>query len=425
MSRIRFKKCIDCGGKIEKSDLRLRCKNCFNKIKVLDENESDRSKNICTECGNIFSKDPHSRDYHCPECKGKVEFRKTHTCCSRCKQLKHRNEFPDGNTTVCNECRRKEAVEKEINQKQKELAEKDKIYLRKCKICRIEVKTTSKCATVILCDDCKKDREDRRKLEADPEWRKEQRKDIVYIRQCLDCKKDVVVDKPRATVIYCKECKNKKLEAIRQRKLERINRDFHRTCQFCGTVEIIDKTKPRTDYHYICTKCVEKPNYLKTYIRHCTTCGKEIIVNDNYITVINCNDCKNLTDEDKLKIKNSRPIVFKIENEPITFARRANYYGYQGIASDGHKFWSLNEQDLEEWLFARNIDHICLPKYDIYIEMDGLGRKDDVDWYGKLSLYEKLGLKYKIIKPVKYHYYENKEKCFEELDAIFKDIIGL
>lgn len=59
------------------------------------------------------------------------------------------------------------------------------------------------------------------------------------------------------------------------------------------------------------------------------------------------------------------------------------------------------------------------------LKADGLRRKDDIDWCGKLSLYEKLNLKYIIIKPVQYHFMDNKDKCFEELDRVLGEQLKL
>lgn len=115
---------------------------------------------------------------------------------------------------------------------------------------------------------------------------------------------------------------------------------------------------------------------------------------------------------------------------------KRKHFGYIGRASDGHRFESLNELDLEEWLINRKIEHIphyhlgdtnrssdqYLPDYNVHIEVDGLDRKDDIDWYGKLTLYNKMGLTYKIIKPTSVHFKDDKEKCFGELDNKMKDI---
>jgi len=54
----------------------------------------------------------------------------------------------------------------------------------------------------------------------------------------------------------------------------------------------------------------------------------------------------------------------------------------------------------------------------LYLEIDGLSREKDYEWYGKIELYNNLNLDMKIIKPVSTHFKDNKDQCFKELDII-------
>jgi hypothetical protein len=317
----------------------------------------------------------------------------------------HRDKFPEGNTTVCLDCKRKENEEKQIEK----IKLSQKVYIRHCKTCGKDVETINRFATVINCKEC----EDKKQ---------ELKNEIkVFIRKCLECSKEVETT-GHATVLYCKECKQKKEDNKRLKKLSYFNRKHYRTCQYCGITEEVEIDLKKR--HYTCSNCLTNPNYLRDYIRYCNICNKEIIVKDPYVTVLSCEDCK----KSDLKIKFKKNICLKI-HEKQTFGKK-KHFGYYGISSDGHKWWSLNEQDLEEWLISKNIRHVpqkrigeslkhadqYLPDFDLYIEMDGLRRKDDIDWCGKLSLYKRLNLKYKIVEPIKVHFNDDPEKCFAELD---------
>lgn len=205
-------KCKDCGKEVEveKYCTYFKCDQCEEKQK--QKRLKEKSTNICTNCGKEFKKDPSSRAYHCSECKDKIQFNKTHTICSRCKQTLHRDKFPAGNTTICFDCKRKENEEKQ------------------------EIKLSQ-----------------------------------------------------------------------------------------------------------------------KIYNRHCKTCGKDVETTERH--------------EPQKRIGES--------------LKHADQY---------------------------------LPDFDLYIEIDGLRRKDDIDWCGKLSLYKRLHLKYKIVESIKVHFNDDPEKCFADLD---------
>jgi len=355
------------------------------------------------------------------------------TKCLRCKEILSRDKFK-GADSICIECK-----EKERNYKKCGRCEKSK---------RIdeEIKRRG-----IFCFQCKD--------EKDKEWRLAHRKTNV-VRQCIGCGNDVKVKKARATIIYCKSCKKKK-EDIRKENIKReLNRKIYRKCHACGKKEEVENREiPAT---YTCLDCKESPNYdiTKKYIRHCKICEGEIITHKKLSTFLICDDCEKIKDNYKIYKRDGRSyrICFKCENEfelsPKSrkykcddcrkikeeirpkFARK-KHFGYYGIASDGHRWDSLCEQDIEEWLIHNFVRHRPHPRlgnsqrhadqylddFDFYLEIDGFDRKDDIDWYGKLSLYKKLKLNYKIIKPPSVHFYEDKEKCFEELNKIFVEIL--
>jgi len=389
--------CKDCGTevRVNKYSTFFRCKEC--KEKHRQRTLIERSKNKCTNCGKEFEKDIHSREYHCPECKLKVEMLKTHTRCSRCCRILHRDNFPIGNTTVCFDCRNNREEEKEQL--------KNKIYLRSCYRCGANVQTT-RFATIVICDNC----EEQKQLQ------KFEKKKTVFIRKCLTCGCDVEVKSGHITFIHCDKCKSEQHEAKYKKRQFKEN-SFK--CKYCGNRETVnDEDKKTYNYKtYVCTKCRVNITYkVRRVEKRCIVCDKLMIADKRRTTVV-CNECKS---------KGLKPDLIKFGVK--------QHFGYYGTASDGHKWWSLNEQDVEEWLIHNNIRHICqarigdtikhadqyLPDYDLYIEIDGLSRKDDIDWNGKLSLYDKLSLKYKIVKPVEHHYYMNKDKCFEELDKEFE-----
>jgi hypothetical protein len=290
-----------------------------------------------------------------------------------------------------------------------------KTYIRKCKHCGSDVETTDRYATVLNCKEC----EDKKQAE---------KKDRVYIRKCLGCRCDVEC-KGHATIVYCKDCKNKKLENKRQKQLDYINRKHFRICCVCKNKEEVDKDFKPT-FAYVCSNCKSS---LKTFKRRCNICNCEVIVNNAAITNVNCDNCKKMN-------KNLKEPVVKIKSLTIKrpkFAKK-KHYGYCGVASSGNKFWSLNEQDLEEWLTSHNINHIAhprlgksfkfadqyLPDLNLYLEIDGLRRTDDIDWNGKLSVYDNLNLAYMIIQPINSHFHDDKQKCFLELDESLKDVLN-
>jgi DNA-directed RNA polymerase subunit RPC12/RpoP len=426
-------KCKDCGKEVEveKYCTYFKCDECEEKQR--QKRLQEKSTNICTNCGKEFKKDPSSRAYHCSECKDKVQFNKTHTACSRCKQILHRDKFPAGNTTVCFDCKREE------NEEIEKIKLSQKVYTRHCKTCGKDVETINRFATVINCKEC----EDKKQ-----ELKNEVK---VFIRKCLECSKDIETA-GHATVLYCKECKQKKEDNKRLKKLSYFDRKHYRTCQYCGTKEEVERDLKKR--HYTCSNCLKDPKYLIDYTRHCKICGKDIIVKDPYATFMSCEDCNSKKDELKIYVKSDNCSYrkcskchneFKVsaksrryicldckpkKNKKVVEFNKKKHYGYYGISSDGHKWWSLNEQDLEEWLISKNIRHIpqkrigeslkhadqYLPDFDLHIEMDGLRRKDDIDWCGKLSLYKRLNLKYKIVEPIKVHFNDDPEKCFIELN---------
>jgi hypothetical protein len=184
-------------------------------------------------------------------------------------------------------------------------------------------------------------------------------------------------------------------------------------CQICKKYTTNDEPKDR---NIVCKDCRPKmKEFMQScfkdgkYMKICRTCGEEYqATKHRFWNAINCYNC----------------------GHPKQLDDNRHKYGYQGKCSDGHRFQSLNEMDFDEWLTERKIKHIAhprlkptyrasdyyLPDYDMYVEIDGLAREDDIDWDGKLSIYEKLGIKPLIVTPVSRHFIENKEICFKELD---------
>lgn len=319
-----------------------------------------------------------------------------------------------------------------------------KVYIRNCKHCNKELEV-HRCATVVICQECRE--------RIYPNGKRARKTNVV--RQCIGCGKDVKVKKARATMIYCSKCKREK-EKQRRKKLQRYNnRKIFRTCYICNCKEEVDDKYLGTNY--TCKSCLKNPKHKHKYKRNCKLCDKEVIVKNRCKTTLFCDECEKIKDDYKIYKRNNKSyrICFKCKKEfeisPKSRCYKCNdclpkrtngnrpkfakkkHFGYYGIASDGHRWDSLNEQDIEEWLIYNGIEHKPHPRLgktlrhsdqflidkNIYIEIDGLNREDDLDWDGKLSLYKKLKLKFKIIKPPSTHYHEDREKCFEELDKTF------
>jgi RNA-binding protein YhbY len=246
----------------------------------------------------------------------------------------------------------------------------------------------------------------------------EAKKKKSWERICPDCGTKVVTTVPRATIVYCDKCKEKKKEIKRQAKLRVINEVKCDYCQICKTTHPNVLRKHRA---IVCSECRHKMREFKQscfrddkYFKICKKCSEEYEVsNGRFWQTLYCKNCTHI--EPYKNLKNHK-------------------FGYQGFCSDGHKYSSLNEQDLDEWLQARKIRHIAqprlfptyrrsdffLPDFSKHIEMDGLEREDDIDWYGKLAIYKKIGMRlgkdFLILKPVSKHFIEDKLTCFREFD---------
>jgi predicted metal-binding protein len=262
-----------------------------------------------------------------------------------------------------------------------------------------------------FCFDCVKKR---RKDRADKKKKKS------WVRICPDCGIEVTTTVPRATVIYCEECREHKKEIKKQAKLKIINEIKTDYCQICKrhTPNVLQKHRT-----IVCADCRDKMQEFKKscyidgkYIKTCIKCGdKYEATKERFWNPLYCKNCTHV--------------------EPYANIR-IHKFGYQGLCTDGHRYTSLHEQDFDEWLLEKNIKHIphprlthtyrhsdfFLPEFSKHIEIDGLDREDDIDWYGKLSIYEKLGMKkdidFLILKPVSKHFIEDKFLCFNEFDNI-------
>lgn len=261
-----------------------------------------------------------------------------------------------------------------------------------------------------FCFECiKKRRKNRVELKKKKSWE----------RVCPDCGAKVITTIPRATIVYCDECRAKKKEIRKQAKLKVINEIKLDYCQICKIYTPNNLRKHRT---IVCHLCRHKMKEFKQscfiegkYFKNCRKCDNQYEVHIDFWSSLYCEKCTHIEPYVNLRI---------------------HKFGYQGVCSDGHRYTSLNEQDFDEWLLQKDIEHIVqprlkptyrhsdffLPRFSKHIEIDGLEREDDIDWYGKLSVYEKLGMKqgkdFLILKPVSKHFIEDKIMCFSELDSV-------
>jgi len=392
-------------------------------------------KHICSnkECGKEFEKDPSSRTHTCPECRNKKKSNKLLVReCRVCERQLESDKF-DGIKRICKECEEK---------KKNEIKTAFCHYCKKDKIVGTEITKFA-----IKCKKCSE------------EYRiKRFTKKVDIERECIDptCKKKFIGKTARSTQSYCPECKAKREELRKQKILKELNRKHYRTCRGgCNRIfEVENASVPST---YICTECKVDIDKKKTIPKKCDRCPRIVLVSSKLCTFLLCDVCKsdpeaykvfyedgkpyrNCICGEKFELKSVKSQIYccpkhrpiKQETKPRPKFAKKNHFGYFGITSDDHDFDSLNEQDVDEWLFYNHIRHIphprigkslkradqYLPDFDLYIEVDGLDRKDDLDWYGKLEMYSKMQFSYHIIKPVT-HYNEDKEKCFLELDKQF------
>jgi len=389
-SKIWIRSCKNCGKKVEveKKKTWFICDECTEKIKQNIKQKC--SKNICKRCNKEFSKDPSRRDYICLECREKAhENRKRKTTCRKCKKVLDRSFF-SGFDFICIEC--KKATEKQ----------EEELSYKNCKICnekkKIHKEISAKSPYCFIC------------------FEKRNKKATSWERICPDCGTKVITTHPRITVIYCDNCKEKKRKISKDYKLKKLNAIKYDYCQVCKTKTVNELGKDRS---ITCDSCRPKMQQFKEscsrdgiYYKSCLICGIEFeVIKSRFWVPLYCRKCSTRS-----------------------FGKGDHMFGYRGTAPDGHKYSSLHELDFDEWLVERKIKHeihprlkpthrfsdFFLPEYNLYIEIDGMSREDDVDWYGKLSIYDKLGLKkgkdFLIVSPVSKHVIEDREVCFEELD---------
>jgi hypothetical protein len=428
--------CYDCQEKrkqeneLRKDDLRPRpCKKCRTiyevpKFKTVFKCEKctkeDNDKiNMC-KCGRGHNENGKRMCAICREerknKKRKVilqEFRD----CRICKRNLDVSKF-NGIKRICIECENEE--EKKKNEPKTARCH----YCKKDKIVGVGIKKFA-----LKCFDCKKEYYEKRFT-----------KKTNIERECIDslCKNKFIAKKSRATQSYCPECQKIRKELRKQKLLRDQQKRLTTICIVC---EERKEKENCIKYKriYVCKDCY-KPGWEEEYINNlayknkkfkkiCQECEEEFWVEKRFLfKKTRCDVCI-----EKHKIRHRR---LHRGGEEIY---KNGCFGYCGICTDGHKFSSYNEQDVDEWLFHNNVKHIVhpkienskrladqyLPDFDLYIEVDGLDREDDIDWGGKISSYEQRGLKYIIIKPVSKHFYEDKEKCFEELDKQLRQLICL
>ena len=386
--------CKDCGNDFQTNVSNiLICDECRKHRD--QEKHKKTSLHICTRCKNEFIKDYSSRTFICNECKKQIENDKEyHTTCVKCDQSFSRESNFTHKKFICDECA--EAINAE------EYFDKTYRYCGECKEYKLIGKETSYKA--FYCDECDKKRRRARVVA---------KKKTSWTRVCPDCGEKVVTTKPRATVVYCEKCRERKRQLKRDKILREMNREKQDYCQICKKKTVNDERKDR---NIVCPECrhlmkeyKERHRESDKYFKTCNKCNKKFeVFKDHFWEPLQCYECGHQKQPEDNRHK----------------------FGYQGKCSDGHKYQSLNEMDFDEWLVARGIEHIAhprlkptyrcsdyyLPKYDRYVEIDGLDRQDDVDWCGKLSVYEKLSIKPLIITPVSKHFIENRDVCFGELD---------
>ena len=388
--------CKDCGILFQtKISNKLICEECAD----LRRQNKDSPNSICTKCKRPFLKTIPSRMCICDDCKKELEeAKKSHTTCVECRRKFRRDQNFNIRMFTCDECSKK------IQQ-----AEEYRKTYRTCQEC-LKDKLIGKEISYkgFFCFVCVR----KRKKERYEKYFQEHRK-FSWPRICPDCGETVITTKPRATVVYCEECRTKKKQLRKDKKLKEMNRMKYDYCQICKTKTINDERKDR---NIVCPNCRSQMKEFK----------KSHLVDSKYFKT--CNKCNEKFEVTSLHFWEPQQCK-KCANHKQPNDNR-HKYGYQGKCSDGHKYQSLNEMDFDEWLTERKIRHephprlkptyrasdYYLPDYDKYVEIDGLGREDDVDWYGKLSIYEKLGIKPLIVTPVSKHFIENKEVCFNELD---------
>lgn len=355
-----------------------------------EEIDNNKKRDFCKHCEQEFAVSSKNKKHVCDKCRDKID--EYFTICVKCEQTYSRENNFHHKKIICDECAEAINAEKYFN----------KTY-RYCEECK-EYKTIGKEISykAFSCSECVKNR---RKARIDS------KKKSSWVRICPDCGVEVITFKPRATVVYCQICHDKKIDIKKQKnEMNRVKQDY---CQICKKKTPNDEDKDRV---IVCVDCRPKmKEFMQSCLRNgeyfkiCVKCGEEFkAIKSRFWNPIYCYDCCH-------------------PKQPNNICHK---YGYQGICSDGHRFTSLNEMDFDEWLVSRNIKHTSHPRlkpsyrcsdyylsdYDVYVEMDGLERKDDIDWCGKLSLYEKLGVKYFIVTPAPKHFVENSQICFKNFD---------
>jgi hypothetical protein len=392
--------CKDCGElfEVSKNKTWFICDKC--KKKRQEKYFDDTSHNFCKKCGEQFVKDHSRRDCYCDKCKNESKESRLkrkeeyETDCVKCDRTFKRSENFNLKKFICDECA--ETINCE------EYFDKTYRYCKECKEYKLIDEEISYKA--FSCCECVKKRRRARVVV---------KKKTSWVRICLDCGEKVVTTKPRVTIIKCPKCKEKSRLLKRDKKIREMNRVKQDYCQICKKHTPNDEIRDRN------ITCVDCRSKMKEFVESCFRNGK-------YFKI--CTQCNNEYEVPKHRFWSAIRCPECIHKRVLVDTRHK--FGYQGKCSDGHKYQSLNELDFDEWLVARGIEHIAhqrlkptyrcadyyLPKYDRYVEVDGLDRQDDVDWYGKLTVYEKLSIKPLIITPVSKHFVENRDMCFEELD---------
>lgn len=424
-------------------DCKKKTKICRSCRKTKDSSEFGKACSHCNKCKDKQAK-KRSGLKNCKRCNKEMQVNKhaTKILCEECKiemwRIVRTKKCPCGKETIkykyCDDCRKIKLEIKNQNFRKTH-----------CKICKKELIVITTCKW-LYCYNCKQEVYKKRK--------EKHRKIPPFIRYCIGCNKKITVERRTQTTIYCQECKKERQKIKDMVANEYINREIYRFCCKCDRKIIVDNNDlPR---NFICEYCKENPQDLKIFNKTCIYCGKSFKSYNKLSSFLHCGECDK---SEYYKFEKNGEFykkclhckkIFKLQpkslnkiceecriNSKFQKDNSRMCYGYQGYSSDGHKFASLNEQDLEEWLIKNKIKHLPHPyigktlrradQYlsakNIYVEIDGLNRNTNLQWLGKLKLYEELGLKYLIIKPSKIHYIKDKEKCFEYFDEKLKFLL--
>jgi hypothetical protein len=177
------------------SDSRI-CNDCVDKKQFSREDISNnKKKDLCQYCCNEFLTDKKIKKHICQKCTD--ESNEYFTTCEKCDSTFKRSENFNFRKFICDECTEAINCEEYF----------DKTY-RLCGRCK-EYKEIGKEISykAFFCPDCIQARRKERYEKYFNEHRK-----FSWPRKCPEpnCGKVVMTTKPKATIVYCEECRAKK-----------------------------------------------------------------------------------------------------------------------------------------------------------------------------------------------------------------------